>query len=148
LRSRRSPRRSARRDCLASRPAAGQEIPDVAGRTEDDDGDGDGRLRFYCHLDWHELFAPRCKHCTTPIIGEHVVALGAHWHYGHFSCAECGDAFGRGESHVEETLDTRSRCDILAELIFGPFEAERGEKSTPGTASGPVYGPTLCARAC
>ncbi|KAG4219010.1 hypothetical protein PC116_g32510, partial [Phytophthora cactorum] len=63
---------------------------------------GDERLRFYCHLDWHELFAPRCKHCKTPILGEHVVALGAHWHYGHFFCAECGDPFERGATHIEK----------------------------------------------
>ena len=64
--------------------------------------DGDERLRFFCHLDWHELFAPRCKHCTTPIVGEHVVALGAHWHVGHFFCAECGDPFGPGATHIEK----------------------------------------------
>ncbi|GKT55515.1 LIM domain-containing protein [Colletotrichum tofieldiae] len=64
--------------------------------------DGDERLRFYCHLDWHELYAPRCKHCKTPILGEHVVALGEHWHYGHFFCAECGDPFEKGMTHIEK----------------------------------------------
>ncbi|KAL0939416.1 lim domain protein [Colletotrichum truncatum] len=64
--------------------------------------DGDERLRFYCHLDWHELFAPRCKHCKTPIIGEHIVALGEHWHYGHFFCAECGDPFEKSMTHIEK----------------------------------------------
>lgn len=64
--------------------------------------DGDDRLRFYCHLDWHELFAPRCKHCRTPILGEHVVALGEHWHNGHFFCAECGDPFQHGMTHIEK----------------------------------------------
>ena len=48
-------------------------------------------LRFYCHLDFHELFSPRCKSCKTPIEGEVVVACGAEWHAGHFFCAECGD---------------------------------------------------------
>ncbi|CAG8020808.1 unnamed protein product [Penicillium salamii] len=47
--------------------------------------------RFYCHLDFHELFSPRCKSCKTPIEGEVVVACGAEWHVGHFFCAECGD---------------------------------------------------------
>lgn len=47
--------------------------------------------RFYCHLDYHELFSPRCKSCKTPIEGEVVVACGAEWHVGHFFCAECGD---------------------------------------------------------
>ncbi|GAB1200745.1 hypothetical protein APSETT444_010124 [Aspergillus pseudonomiae] len=48
-------------------------------------------LRFYCHLDFHEMFSPRCKSCKTPIEGEVVVACGAEWHVGHFFCAECGD---------------------------------------------------------
>lgn len=55
-------------------------------------------LRFYCHLDFHELFSPRCKSCKTPIEGEVVVACGAEWHVGHFFCAECGDV--RFNSHI------------------------------------------------
>ena len=53
--------------------------------------DHDASTRFYCHLDYHEFFSPRCKSCKTPIEGEVVVACGAHWHVGHFFCAECGD---------------------------------------------------------
>ncbi|KAI3332456.1 hypothetical protein HD806DRAFT_546542 [Xylariaceae sp. AK1471] len=82
------------------RRAAGEILEETAGQTMAEDGDE--RLRFYCHLDWHELFAPRCKHCKTPILGEHVVALGEHWHYGHFFCAECGDPFERGMTHIEK----------------------------------------------
>lgn len=90
--------RTARLDRITRRQA-GETIPDIEGQTEAEDGDP--RLRFYCHLDWHELYAPRCKHCRTPILGEHAVALGAHWHYGHFFCAECGDPFERGMTHIE-----------------------------------------------
>ncbi|KKA30208.1 hypothetical protein TD95_001913 [Thielaviopsis punctulata] len=79
---------------------SGQHVPDEPGKTAIDDGDE--RLRFYCHLDWHEQFAPRCKHCKTPILGEHIVALGNHWHYGHFFCAECGDPFEHGMTHIEK----------------------------------------------
>ncbi|ROT40090.1 hypothetical protein SODALDRAFT_293822 [Sodiomyces alkalinus F11] len=82
------------------RRAQGESLNEVPGQSRDEDGDE--RLRFYCHLDWHELFAPRCKHCKTPILGEHIVALGAHWHYGHFFCAECGDPFERGMAHIEK----------------------------------------------
>ncbi|RFU74373.1 hypothetical protein TARUN_7869 [Trichoderma arundinaceum] len=82
------------------RRAAGEILEEKPGMTMGEDGDE--RLRFYCHLDWHELFAPRCKHCTTPILGEHIVALGAHWHYGHFFCAECGDPFEHGMTHIEK----------------------------------------------
>ena len=82
------------------RRAAGEVMDETPGMTMAEDGDD--RLRFYCHLDWHELFAPRCKHCTTPILGEHIVALGQHWHYGHFFCAECGDPFEKGMTHIEK----------------------------------------------
>jgi len=54
-------------------------------------GEEDHAPRFYCHLDFHELFSPRCKSCKTPIEGEVVIACGAEWHVGHFFCAECGD---------------------------------------------------------
>ncbi|CAJ2513458.1 Uu.00g015770.m01.CDS01 [Anthostomella pinea] len=91
--------RSERLDRIRRR-AAGEVLDEQPGQTMAEDGDE--RLRFYCHLDWHELFAPRCKHCKTPILGEHVVALGAHWHYGHFFCAECGDPFERGTTHIEK----------------------------------------------
>ena len=80
--------------------AQGEPLEEIEDQTMADDGDE--RLRFYCHLDWHEHFAPRCKHCKTPIIGEHAVALGAHWHYGHFFCAECGDPFEQGMTHIEK----------------------------------------------
>ena len=82
------------------RRARGEVLEEKPGETMGEDGDD--RLRFYCHLDWHEQYAPRCKHCTTPIVGEHVVALGQHWHVGHFFCAECGDPFGAGATHIEK----------------------------------------------
>ena len=91
--------RSERLDRIKRR-ARGEEVPEVDGQTYADDGDE--RLRFFCHLDWHERYAPRCKHCTTPIMEEHMIALGEHWHYGHFFCAECGDPFEKGVSHIEK----------------------------------------------
>lgn len=82
------------------RRVAGEILQEIPGMTKAEDGDE--RMRFFCHLDWHELFAPRCKHCKTPILGEHIVALGEHWHYGHFFCAECGDPFEHGMTHIEK----------------------------------------------
>ncbi|OLN94225.1 LIM domain-containing protein C4F6.12 [Colletotrichum chlorophyti] len=82
------------------RRAQGEVLEETPGKTMAEDGDE--RLRFFCHLDWHELYAPRCKHCRTPILGEHVVALGEHWHFGHFFCAECGDPFEKGMTHIEK----------------------------------------------
>lgn len=63
--------------------------------------DGDSGLRFFCHLDFHELFSPRCRSCKTPIEGEVVVACGGEWHKGHFFCAECGDPFDEKTPFVE-----------------------------------------------
>ncbi|QIX01694.1 hypothetical protein AMS68_007211 [Peltaster fructicola] len=69
-----------------------------------DDGvaDGDETLRFYCHLDFHETFSPRCKSCKTPIEGEIIIACGAEWHAGHFFCAQCGDPFDSKTPFVEK----------------------------------------------
>ncbi|EFQ96673.1 PDZ and LIM domain-containing protein 7 [Nannizzia gypsea CBS 118893] len=58
--------------------------------------------RFYCHLDFHELFSPRCKSCKTPIEGEVIVACGSTWHAGHFFCAECGDPFTPTTPFIEK----------------------------------------------
>ena len=98
-----SPEPEARRNervARIRRREAGEILEEKPGMTAVEDGDD--RLRFYCHLDWHEQFAPRCKHCKTPILGEHIVALGEHWHYGHFFCAECGDPFEHGMTHIEK----------------------------------------------
>lgn len=123
--------RAARLDRIKRR-AQGEAIPETEGETEAEDGDA--RLRFYCHLDWHELYAPRCKHCKTPIIGEHAVALGEHWHYGHFFCAECGDPFEQGMSHIEkdgyawclscQTKRTERRapkCKMCKKAVLGQY---------------------------
>ncbi|KAK9444381.1 LIM domain protein [Metarhizium brunneum] len=114
------------------RREAGEILDEVPGMTMEEDGDE--RLRFYCHLDWHELFAPRCKHCQTPILGEHIVALGEHWHYGHFFCAECGDPFEHGMTHIEkdgyawcikcQTKRTERRapkCKMCKKAVIGQY---------------------------
>ncbi|KAH0615061.1 uncharacterized protein H6S33_000697 [Morchella sextelata] len=66
------------------------------------EGEKGGKVRFYCHLDFHELFSPRCRSCKTPIEGEVVVACGGTWHAGHFFCAECGDPFNSESRFVEK----------------------------------------------
>ncbi|KAK8196548.1 hypothetical protein M8818_006713 [Zalaria obscura] len=73
----------------------------VAWAQKKEDEDGDPSPRFFCHLDFHELFSPRCKSCKTPIEGEVVVACGAEWHVGHFFCAQCGDPFDSTTPFVE-----------------------------------------------
>ena len=92
------------RDARVKRIAArvnGESIPsDDAGGTSME-ADGDDGLRFYCHLDFHEHFSPRCRSCKTPIEGEVVVACGGEWHVGHFFCAECGDPFDKSTPFVE-----------------------------------------------
>ena len=92
--------RNARLARIQARLNHEQLSPEDACHTEQDDGD-DG-LRFYCHLDFHENFSPRCRSCKTPIEGEVVVACGGEWHVGHFFCAECGDPFDANTPFVEK----------------------------------------------
>ncbi|KAJ4354571.1 uncharacterized protein N0V89_006308 [Didymosphaeria variabile] len=118
-------------------------------RLESEDGH-DESLRFYCHLDFHELFSPRCKSCKTPIEGEVVVACGAEWHVGHFFCAQCGDPFDSSTPFVEKEGKCRKpitetvvkalgaewhiNCFVCMECS-GPFEDGRyflrGESEDP-----------------
>ncbi|KAI9804331.1 MAG: hypothetical protein M1833_007138 [Piccolia ochrophora] len=79
---------------------SGELVPELDGQGQAEDGD-EG-LRFYCHLDFHEFFSPRCRSCKTPIEGEVVVACGGEWHVGHFFCAECGDPFDPSTPFVEK----------------------------------------------
>ncbi|SMQ46930.1 unnamed protein product [Zymoseptoria tritici ST99CH_1A5] len=58
--------------------------------------------RFYCHLDYHESFSPRCKTCTTPIESSAIVACGNTYHPSHFFCAQCGDPFDHSTPFVEK----------------------------------------------
>jgi hypothetical protein len=132
------PNRLARLDRIARR-ARGEVLEELEGQSMGEDGDE--RLRFYCHLDWHELFAPRCKHCKTPIIGEHAVALGEHWHYGHFFCAECGDPFEAGMTHIEKdgyawclTCQTKRterrapKCGACKKAVIGEYVQALGKE--------------------
>ncbi|KAJ6577186.1 hypothetical protein B0H19DRAFT_549089 [Mycena capillaripes] len=55
--------------------------------------------KAYCHLDYHENFAPRCYSCKTAIVEERFISLDdpqlgkRTYHEQHFFCAECGDPF-------------------------------------------------------
>ncbi|KAK2737778.1 hypothetical protein FQN57_007426 [Myotisia sp. PD_48] len=99
--------------------------------------------RFYCHLDFHELFSPRCKSCKTPIEGEVIVACGAMWHVGHFFCAECGDPFTPSTPFVEKagfawcvrchSRRTASKCQgckqpVLEEVVISAIGGQWHEK--------------------
>ena len=77
-------------------------IPEDEAKHHSEADDGDNGLRFFCHLDFHEKFSPRCRSCKTPIEGEVVVACGGEWHVGHFFCAECGDPFDASTPFVEK----------------------------------------------
>lgn len=94
--------RTARLERIAARLACGRHVitEEKFGETAEDDGDTS--LRFYCHLDYHESFSPRCRSCKTPIETEVVIACGGSWHVGHFFCAECGDPFDAKTPFVEK----------------------------------------------
>ena len=91
-------------------------------------------LRFYCHLDYHEFFSPRCRSCKTPIEGEVIVAAGAEWHVGHFFCGECGDPFDSSTPFVEKdgyaycvcchTKRTSARCKECKRQILDELTVE------------------------
>ncbi len=92
--------RLARIDARADGTSVVPEEEEKPGETALDDGDPS--LRFYCHLDFHELYSPRCRSCKTPIETEVVIACGASWHVGHFFCAQCGDPFDAKTPFVEK----------------------------------------------
>lgn len=91
-------------------------------------------LRFYCHLDFHEFFSPRCRSCKTPIEGEVIVAAGSEWHVGHFFCGECGDPFDSNTPFVERdeyaycvgchTKRTSARCKECKKQILDEVTVE------------------------
>ncbi len=98
------PEPSTARDARVQRIIAranGESLPTDDTSETSAEADGDDGLRFYCHLDFHEHFSPRCRSCKTPIEGEVVVACGGEWHVGHFFCAECGDPFDKSTPFVE-----------------------------------------------
>lgn len=83
-------------ECVAFYPE-----PDAA-KEERGMKEEEGDVRFFCHLDFHEHFSPRCKSCKTPIeSGEVIQACGGTWHPGHFFCAQCGDPFDSTKPFVE-----------------------------------------------
>ncbi|KAF2761624.1 hypothetical protein EJ05DRAFT_507273 [Pseudovirgaria hyperparasitica] len=96
------PEPTAARDERLARIHARQQGYDTPTSWPSPSQDGDESMRFYCHLDFHEFFSPRCKSCKTPIEGEVVVACGAEWHVGHFFCAQCGDPFDASTPFVEK----------------------------------------------
>ncbi|KPI37916.1 LIM domain-containing protein C4F6.12 [Cyphellophora attinorum] len=98
------------------------------------EGSEEADVRFYCSLDYAEMFAPRCKSCKTPIEGEVIVAAGAEWHVGHFFCAECGDPFDSNTPFVEKdgyaycvrchTKRTSARCRECKQQILEEVTVE------------------------
>lgn len=91
-------------------------------------------LHFFCHLDYHELFSPRCYNCKTPIEGAVILALGRHYHADHFFCAECGDPFTSESPFVEHndypycvschTKRTSARCRACKSPILNEMTIE------------------------
>ncbi|KAF3480251.1 LIM domain-containing protein [Arthroderma uncinatum] len=89
-------------ECVAFYPEPDEKRQEKLSQLESRHDLGPEVPRFYCHLDFHELFSPRCKSCKTPIEGEVIVACGSTWHAGHFFCAECGDPFTPSTPFVEK----------------------------------------------
>jgi len=58
--------------------------------------------KAYCENDYHDLYSPRCAYCNGPIKDRCVTALGKTFHPEHFTCADCGCAFGSDGFHEKE----------------------------------------------
>ncbi|OKL59986.1 hypothetical protein UA08_04630 [Talaromyces atroroseus] len=142
-------------ECVAfyQEPEAKREERLAEATPGDDESHG---LRFYCHLDFHELFSPRCKSCKTPIEGEVVVACGAEWHVGHFFCAECGDPFNQETPFVEKdgfawclrchSRRTASRClgckqPVMEDVIVTALGGQWHDKCFVCHTCGDGFGP-------
>ncbi|KAF8137511.1 hypothetical protein EV363DRAFT_666897 [Boletus edulis] len=78
----------------------------------------------YCHLDYHEAFAPRCFHCKTAIIDERFItlddsALGKRtYHEQHFFCAECGDPFLAPSSPLPPSVTRTGELNFMGDGEF------------------------------
>ncbi len=115
-------------ECVAFYPEPGDKRLKRLEAGGSSDNDVESELRFYCHLDFHEFFSPRCRSCKTPIEGEVIVAAGAEWHVGHFFCSECGDPFDSNTPFVEKdnyaycvschTRRTSARCRSCKKQIL------------------------------
>lgn len=49
--------------------------------------------RPYCERCFYSVFAPRCRACNQPVMGDCINALGSQWHPEHFTCQFCHKAF-------------------------------------------------------
>ncbi|CAB4398143.1 unnamed protein product [Rhizophagus irregularis] len=82
----------------------------------------------YCHLDFHELFSPKCGYCETPIEGQAINALGKSWHPEHFFCRECGNPFENGFMvHEGFPYCEKDWMKLFAPKCKGCNEGIRGE---------------------
>uniref|UniRef100_H2ZZ65 Transforming growth factor beta 1 induced transcript 1 n=1 Tax=Latimeria chalumnae TaxID=7897 RepID=H2ZZ65_LATCH len=56
----------------------------------------------YCRQDFYEMFATRCKGCTSAILENYISALNALWHPECFVCRECYTPFVNGSFFEHE----------------------------------------------
>ncbi|CAN6656958.1 hypothetical protein TRVA0_029S01112 [Trichomonascus vanleenenianus] len=72
----------------------------------------------FCHLDYHQIYSPKCGHCGSPVEGEGIVALGKHWHKGHFFCHECSTPFREVDEYYINGNEVRcGSCQGKTETI-------------------------------
>ncbi|KAH8829450.1 hypothetical protein DL96DRAFT_1598164 [Flagelloscypha sp. PMI_526] len=89
--------------------------------------------RPYCHLDYHENFAPRCFHCHTAILEPRFISIDDEelggkrtYHENHFFCAECGDPFLDQARKVQGLLGSSEGELTLSDGQFEGFTVYRG----------------------
>lgn len=55
--------------------------------------------RLYCHLDYHDLYSPKCAFCKTPVESKGVSAIGKTFHSNHFFCTQCSKVLGSDDTY-------------------------------------------------
>lgn len=65
--------------------------------------------RLFCHLDFHQLFSPKCQLCKNAIENKGIYAQGKYWHIDHFFCTNCSKSLNENEPYY--ILDDQAICE-------------------------------------
>ncbi|XP_069713245.1 leupaxin isoform X2 [Phaenicophaeus curvirostris] len=79
------------------------------GKVFGDDGFHERNGKPYCRQDFLAMFAPKCRGCERPVMGDYLSALQGIWHTECFVCTECLNSFADG-SFFE--LEGRPYCKL------------------------------------
>jgi hypothetical protein len=95
--------------------------------------------RPYCERCFYSVFAPRCRACNQPVMGDCINALGSQWHPEHFTCQFCHKAFtgtffeyeGLPYCEVHYYQQMGTTCASCSQPITGASVDAMGKKFHP-----------------